>query len=160
MELYGTITDSHQIALSKDGVEQRKRFLASCKPGTVVRETLVRHHPEKSHQQVKAIWGLLIEETKRGLDEMGFDLGTLFPTAQVPPGIPCPREVLMQIFYACCSDVGPNGERKTLSKMDTIEAATFFDNCRDHAARTWGILIPDPDPSWREKVVERTKQTT
>jgi hypothetical protein len=150
MDLYGTITDSHQIAFAKDTNEQRRRFLASCKPGTVVKETLLRHRPEKTHQQVKLIWGLLIEHVKKGLDAMGFDLATLFPTAQVPPGVPCPREVLMQLFYACCNDVGENGERKTLSQMNTVEAAAFFEACRDHAARTWGIIVPEPDPNWKQ----------
>jgi len=139
------------LTFSGADIERRKRFIASLKPGQVVVETLKLYRKPKTDQQVRTIWGLLIETVKQGLDEMGFDMAVLFPTAQIPPGIPCPREVLMQVFYAACNDVGEMGERKTLSQMNTIEAATFFDKCRDHAASVWGIVVPDPDPNWRMK---------
>ncbi len=153
MECHAVIaTDSVTLRFSGADAERRKSFLSSLPPGTVVTETLKRYRPPKTHQQVKAIWGLLIESIKRELDRMGFDLQTLIPTARVTPGIECPREVIMQLLYAVCGDVGDQGERKTLSQMTTIEAARFFDRARDHVASAWGIVVPDPDPQWREKL--------
>ena len=152
MEFVGTIDASHRLTFPPVIAGLRDSMLQSCKPGTVVREKLTPSRPSKSHQQIKALWGLVIEMVKREFDDRGWDLNMLLPTANVPTGIPVPRDVLKAVFYAACGNVGDQGERKTMSQMNVLEMSRFFENCRDHAARTWGIIVPDPDPNWRDKL--------
>ena len=150
MQLIGTVTDSHQIRYPPAIAELHDSFLRSVKPGTAVKVMMTRFYPKGTHQQKKMIWGLLMESVKRGLDEMGFDLSVLAPTAKIPPGLPIPREVLKEVFYATCGDVGPEGEYRTLSQMDIVETGTFFDKCRAYAAGVRNIQVTDPDQNWRE----------
>jgi hypothetical protein len=80
----------------------------------------------------------------------------LMPGLKVHPGYSVPADVLQQLFYATCNDVGDNGERLTLSKMSTIQASHFFEKCRDYAANQWHIFIADPDPNWKGKDANST----
>ena len=127
-------------------------FLQSCKDGQAVTLEIKRLRAKGTYQQCKTIWGLLVMSIKHGLDEMGVDFATLISSDKMPPGLPVPKDVIMQILYATCNDVGDNGERKTLSQMDIVERMRFFDRCRDYAASAWGIIVPDPEPNWREKL--------
>ena len=156
MEFLGTIDESHRLIYPPVIAGLRDSFLKSCKPGTVVKEKLTRQYPKKSQQQIKTIWGLVIEMVKREFDDRGWDLNILLPTANIPSGIPVPRDVFKTVFYAACSNVGDQGERRTMSEMNILEMSRFFENCRDHAARTWGIVVPDPDPAWRDKLAVET----
>ena len=156
MKFIVTVDDSHRLKFSEVMRGLWKSFLQSCKPGQALSLEIKRLRPNKSHQQVKMIWGLLIESIKRELDDRGIDLGTLIPAARVPHGIPCPREVIMSILYATCNDVGDQGERKTLSKMDIAEAGRFFEKCRNYVAGAFELDIPDPDPRWQQKAIAGT----
>ena len=80
------------------------------------------------------------------------DLATFLNSPLIPAGLEVPDDVIQAVLYACCNDVGDDGERKTLSKMDTIEASRFFEKCRNHAASAWHIEIPDPSPTWTKEV--------
>ena len=127
-------------------------FLTSCKHGQAVKVKITRLRASKTDQQNRMIWGLLIATIKACLDDRGIDLGTLMPSANIPEGQPVPRDVIMQILYATCNDVGDQGERKTLGKMDVVETSRFFEKCRNYVASAWGIIVPDPDQNWREKL--------
>ena len=151
MDLVGTIDEYGNLTVPPGIAALRSGVLSSLKPGTAVKETLKRSLPNKTHQQVKMLWGLMIATLKQEFDERGYDLKALMPAARIPDGIPIPRDGIMSMLYATCGDVGPNGERKTLSKMDIAEAACFFERCRDYAASAWGIQIPDPDPNWQQR---------
>ncbi len=85
------------------------------------------------------------------MDERFWDLATIIPEAKIPDGYPVPISVIESILYATCNDVGDNGERKTLSKMNTIEASRYFDKCRNYAAIRWHIQIDDPNSEWNKK---------
>ena len=133
--------------------QMRNEFLHSLGTCNVI-ERIDRVAKPKTHQQVKMHFGLVVSMIKYAFDERGIDLATLIPSVKIPPGRPVPKDVIQQILYACCNDVGDEGERKTLSKMNTIEASRFFDACRDHAARIWRIQIPEPNINWKESGYE------
>lgn len=42
------------------------------------------------------------------------------------------------------------GETLGLSEMTTTQASKFFDNCRVWSATQLSLVIPDPNPNWRE----------
>jgi len=44
-----------------------------------------------------------------------------------------------------------DGRRVTLSKMSTVQAAKFLDECRNLVSTTVGIYIPDPNPNWKSE---------
>ena len=148
MEFHGQTTNGN-LMLPMAQQQMRSEFLHSLGTCSVI-ERIDRVAKPKTHQQVKTHFGLVISMIKYAFDERGIDLATLIPGHKIPPGRPVPKDVIQQILYACCNDVGDEGERKTLSKMNTIEASRFFDACRDHAARIWHIQIPEPDKDWRK----------
>lgn len=147
MDFHGKTTNGN-LMFSEAQQRLRTEFLNSLGMSNVI-EKITRVSKPKSHQQIKMHFGLVIMTIKYAFDERGIDLASLIPGNKIPPGRPVPKDVIQQILYACCSDVGDEGERKTLSKMNTIEASRFFEACRDHAARTWHIQVSDPDKDWR-----------
>ena len=148
MEFHG-YTSNGKLMLSTAQQIMRANFLESM--GTCnATETITRVSKPKTHQQVKMHFGLVISMIKYTFDERGIDLACLIPGVKIPPGQPVPKDVIQRILYACCNDVGDEGERKTLSKMNTIEASRFFEACRNYAARMWHIQIPEPDINWKD----------
>jgi hypothetical protein len=59
----------------------------------------------------------------------------------------------MLYMYFCALFPVFNDEHKqvTLSKMNTAQAAQFFDQVRNFASSQWGITIPEPDKDWANK---------
>lgn len=149
MEFHGKTLNGEMI-YSMAQLRIRSEFLNSLGTSNII-ETITRVSKPKTHQQVKMHFGLVIMTVKYTFDERGIDLASLIPGNSIPPGQPVPKDVIQKILYACCNDVGDGGERKTLSKMNTIEASRFFEACRDYAARTWRIQIPEPNIDWRKK---------
>ena len=160
MEFHGTANGSTQLTYPPAIAELRRTFLESVKPGTLLKETITRFYPKASNQQKSMIWALLIGEFKRALDERGIDMATLFPLAQLPPGLPCPPKVLMEWLYAAYAKIGPDGKMVTLGRMNVEEAATFFEECRNYLATTWHIQVPDPDKEWRTKQTKGSPEPT
>lgn len=149
MECIGTIR-SGKIAISPEQLSARDAFLSRMKDGTIVKVTIVRVVAGKTAAQVRCHWGLVINTIRREFEDRGMDLATFLKSPSIPEGLPVPTDVIQAVLYACCNDVGDGGERKTLSKMNTIEASRFFDRCRDYAASAWRIVIPEPNSMWKQ----------
>jgi hypothetical protein len=147
VELHGRIRGG-VIVLSPQMVALRDNFARRLKDDTPIRIVLTRIGRAKTAQQVKCHWGLVLGMIREQFRERGMDLATFLGSSLIPEGIEVPTDVIQAVLYACCNDVGDNGERKTLSRMDTVEASRFFEKCRIHAASAWDIQIPDPDPAW------------
>lgn len=150
MDFIGEIKDG-QWTLSRQQSLLRKQWFNTCKTGNLVKETLTKVGRDKSRQQVKCHFGLVVATIRDTFRERGWDLSCIIPNLNIPSGYEVPVEVIQKILYACCGDVGENGERRTLSKMTTTEASAFFEKCRVYAANKWQIQIPDPDPLRRTK---------
>jgi hypothetical protein len=143
------------LVMTAEVKAMREDFIARIRDGSQVIESLQRIGRNKTDQQVKCHWGLVVGTILRVFDERGTDLGMFLHSRAIPEGTPVTADIIQHYLYACCNAVGDEGQRKTLSQMDTIEASRFFENCRNHAASAWDIQIPDPDPTWREKQKEQ-----
>ena len=141
MDLYGTVNDSHQLIFNKATNELKSSFVQSCKPGQVVRVTLTKTRADKTYQQVKAVWGLIIPITKRALDDAGVDC----------MGVALSKDMVKSILYRFCGAVGDDGEIVPMSSQTVDQASKFFENARQWLASTFNVNVPDPDPEWRAK---------
>ena len=65
--------------------------------------------------------------------------------------VPANKTMVYDILKKACGGVGDMGETLGLSEMKIDQAAKFFENCRDWAATELQLVIPDPDPNWKEK---------
>lgn len=130
-----------KLALPDPIKQLRQRYLDALPEGTAVCETIERVGTPRTHQQLKAFFGMVITAAKEYFDEIGMDC----------MGVPLNKEQVKDLLYHFCGAVGDNGERIRLSKpMTTIQAAQFFENCRNWLAK-FGVVIPDPNPAWREQ---------
>jgi hypothetical protein len=120
--------------------------------GKQVVETITLWRPGKSHQQVKAIFGLAIGTIKREFDDRGWDTSILLRT-DTPTGIAVSDMLIKEYLYAACPIFDDHGDAITLSHKDcdTSRAAKFLMDIQAFAATQWNIYIPDPDKSWRTK---------
>ena len=109
----------------------------------------------KSNQQVKMIFGLMIESTIVQCNDLGIDISYLlkYLVDEFPKGQGITKPFLHQLMYVICPMTDDEGRRVTLSKMSTVQAANLFDSFRTILAPL-GVVIQDPDPSWREKESE------
>lgn len=139
MEFHGEVTDG-KLTLSDTQRELRKRLLASYKNGTRVRETLVKEGRAKTHNQVKAHFGLIVERIRQRFEDMGVDVCGIFPN----------KNMIHDILKKACGGVGDLGETLGLSGMSTEQTSKFFENCRIWAATELQLDIPDPDKNWRQ----------
>ena len=108
--------------------------------------------PSKSHQQVKAIFGLALKSIKQEFDDRGWDTSILL-RSEMPTGIAVTPTLLKEYLYAVCPIFNDSGEAITLSHKDcdTEKTAKFLTDIQAWSATQWCIYIPDPDPSWRSK---------
>lgn len=143
MEFHFVIEDG-KLTLSATQHELRERYLSSLKEGTFVRETLKREGNVKTHKQVKAHFGLVVEMVRLRLEEMGVDVC----------GVSVNKEMVYDILKKACFGVGDFGETLGLSKMTTEQASKAFENCQAWAATQLSLNIPDPDPEWKKKHLE------
>lgn len=104
--------------------------------------------PSKTHQQVKAIFGLAIAFLVREFDDRGWDTSVLFKLPR-PTGIPCVAEDFKRWLYAACPIYDDDGNYITLSKTNTAQASKFMDDIQATASTEWLVYIPDPDKAWR-----------
>jgi len=123
-------------------------FIKSIKDGKDVIYSIKVAHKPKSNKQIKAYWGLAMRHACAELSDRGWDTSTLLNTNK-PTGIEIGPELLYEFLCNVCPVFNESGKRLTLSKMDTKQAAEFFDNCRNYMASQWSIAIPEPNPNWR-----------
>jgi hypothetical protein len=139
-EFYPTIKNG-VLQYSPVQLGMRERWLRSLKDGAKVKEVLTRQCRMKTHQQVKAHFGLVVELIRQRFIDMGIDVC----------GIPPNKEMVHAILKKACGGVGDMGETLGLSEMTATQASKFFDNCRMWAATQLSLNIPDPDPNWQSK---------
>ena len=147
---YFTVQDG-DVVLPKLQEESRKLYLASMEGKQGV-ETLKLWRPQKSHNQVKAIFGLALKTIKREFDDRGWDTSFLFQCPN-PTGLGVTADLLKMYLYTACPIFNDSGKAITLSDEDctTDKAAKFFGDIQAWAASQWSINISDPDPGWAEK---------
>ena len=130
--------------------EARRAFIARLKDETLVEETLTVPRLNKSQKQLGAIWGLALATVVQELDDRGYDTSFIFNTPN-PTGIGISSDMLCEYMYQVCPTYGEGGKRITLSKMDTAQAAKFFDDCRNFWSSQWQIYVHEPDKDWKSK---------
>ena len=148
MEFHGTIQDG-QLTLSAVQEELRKRWLCSIKDRTLVKEAITRTGYNKTHQQVKTVFGLVIATILQNFEDKGWDSSIILNT-ELPTGMPVTKELLKEYFYTVCTIENDAGDKITLSKATIVQAMKFIDDTRNWSASQWGITVPDPNPNWRE----------
>ena len=107
----------------------------------------------KSDSQVKMIFGLMIQSTIEQAEYLGIgveDLLKYLIDGNIPKGVGLNKDFLHALMYQICPPFDDNGNRITLSKMNTKQAADLFERYRNLLAPL-GIVIQDPDPNWRNK---------
>ncbi len=140
MEFHAVIKNG-KMTLSPTQKELRERLLDSMKDGTKVKEIIKREGRAKSSNQVKSHFGLVVEMIRKRFEDMGVDVCGVCPN----------KQMIHDILKKACGGVGDMGETLGLSEMTTTQASQFFDNCRTWASTQLQLVIPDPDPNWREK---------
>ena len=138
MKFYGTVQNG-ELTLSAVQKDFRQKYLSKLKDGTLVKETLTRQGPMKTHQQVKCQFGLVVEMIRQKLEEMGIDVCGIAPN----------KQMVYDILKKACGGVGDMGETLGLSEMTIEQASKFFENCRAWAATQLGLNIPEPNKDWR-----------
>lgn len=131
----------------------RKRFLNSLKDNTKVSETIAVVSKEKTHQQVKTIFGHIIARIKSEFDDRGWDTSVLLNTPE-PSGEGVSVGLLKEYLYIVCPIYDDEGNRITLSnkKCDREKSGRFIDSVMTFASTRWQIFIPDPDPNWNKEL--------
>lgn len=133
--------------------EQKRKYWNSIKEGADVKSSLTVPRKDKSQKQLGAIWGLMMSRVKIALDDMGYDSSFIYNLPS-PTGVPIDETALCGFFYVVCPIKNEEGFRITLSKANTKEAAKFFDDVRNYCASQWSIVVPDPNPNWKQETGE------
>lgn len=110
-----------------------------------------RSRKSKTHKQVKMIFGLMIEQTIQQAKENAIgvdDLLLYLINGNIPKGTEINKDFLHALMYTICPTFDENGEKVTLSKMDTKQAAELFERFRNIMAGI-GIVIDDPKAELR-----------
>jgi hypothetical protein len=148
MEFHGQIQNGDLI-LPAPQLVQRERYLRSLKDGTIVKEKIDKATKPKTWKQCKALFGLAFNMIVGIFDDRGWDSSMIY-NLDTPTGVPINSDMLLGYFYSLFPTYRGD-ERITLSKpMTTKETATFYENIGNWAASQWSIVIPDPDPNWKE----------
>lgn len=139
IELHGRSQDGILIfPTAQDAL--RTRWLIQCS-GSSVTERLLKKGPHKTHNQVKAHFGLAVTMVREKMIEIGWDIC----------GVPPNKQMVHEILTLACGGVGELGETVRLSEMTIEQAMKYFENIRAWAATQLHISIPDPDKDWWKK---------
>lgn len=149
MEFHGTIQFG-QIALPDVQNELRDRFLSSLKDGQLIKETITKSDTSKTHQQIKAIFGLALARICDEFEDRGWDSSVILGN-KIPTGVAVSKGLLKEYLYIVCPICDDSGNKVTLSQASIPQAAKFFEDIRAWSASQWQIDIPNPDPNWAEK---------
>ena len=148
MEFHGTKKDGKAVFLPAIA-EERRKYWENIKDGAGFKETLTVPRNPRSQAQLGAIWGLMTATATDELNHRGYDTSFIFRTP-TPTGNPIKKDILCSFLYEVCPIHDEDGKSITLSKADTKQAAVFFEECRAYMASQWAIVIPDPNPNWRD----------
>lgn len=129
-----------ELRLQRGQSELRRQLLLSME-GKPVKETLSKVGKAKSWSQVKTHWGLAVEMIRQAMIDKGWAICGVAPN----------KNMIHDILTKACGGVGDLGEVVRLSEMTTAHACQYFENIRDWAATQLNIVIPDPDPNWRQQ---------
>ncbi len=138
LRLHG-ISQEGELWLRPAQKELLRRYLTSL-DGAPITMSLAKGGSSKSWSQVKVHFGLAVEMIRQRMVDEGWDIMGIAPN----------KEMIHDILSKCCAGVGPLGATVRLSEMDTKQASQFFENVRDWAATNLCLVIPNPDPSWRD----------
>lgn len=148
---FPAIKHNGQLIFSPETARLKDAYVQKLRESEVILVSIKRVRHAKTLQQLKCHWGLVVGTIRREFADRGMDLATFLNSPTIPDGLEVPTDVIQAVLYATCNDVGENGERRTLSRMSTVEASAFFSKCQNYAASAWGVQIPEPDPAWKEK---------
>ena len=150
MKVVATIQDGH-LRLTPAQHELRQRFLSNLPNGSQITEELKRVTKSKTHQQVKAIFGLAMATIKQEFDDRGWDNSILLGLKR-PTGNEITTGLLKEYLYAVCPIYNEDGKRITLSHKDcdTKCASKFLDEIGAWSASQWSIYIAEPNPDWKK----------
>jgi len=159
MKFVGNISQG-RLTLSVSQNALRKNYLQNLKDGTQISEEIKPIRKGKTHQQVKAIFGLALATVKAEFDDRGWDTSFLY-NLSIPTGIEVSVNMLKEYFYGVCPIYSEEGQRITLSHKDcdTKAASNFLEEVRNWSASQWGIYIAEPNPDWKEENGKETKKT-
>lgn len=144
MDFHGSINEKKQIQFPNTQITLRQQWLNSLKPGTNVIETIKRVQRGKTWKQCKTVFGLAFMMIVNEFEVRGWDCSMLLNLPE-PTGVSIDKDMLLMFFYALFP-VYEDDRRITLSKMNTVQAADFYNKIQDWSASQWSIIIPDPRP--------------
>jgi hypothetical protein len=144
-----------KLVMSPDQAEMRDHYVGRWKEDSLFDIEITRICNPGSYQQLKTIFGLAIARILAVFAERGMDLGTFLRSEQIKPGLPVTKDVMKEYLYAVAGFVADDGSAKTLHEMTSVERSRFFEAIRTFAAAQWDIQIPDPDPNWQMKEIQK-----
>lgn len=157
MKFPGTIQNG-RIKRANTVNELRKQYLSSLKDGTIIIEEIKKFHTHKTKRQLGAWWGLFSKTVLTNFENRGWDTSYFFGLEK-PTGIGISSGLLKDYMYSICPSYNEEAKRITMRDMNTIQMATFFNNCRNFAASQWSIYVPEPDKNWKSKKVEQPEKS-
>lgn len=107
----------------------------------------------KTKKQLGVIFGLMMNSVIAQANDLGIDTSYFLEylvQEDIPKGQGLTRDFIHELIYVVCPTTDEDGRRVTLSKMNTAQAARLFEDFRNLMAPL-GIVVPDPDPNWKEK---------
>jgi hypothetical protein len=128
------------------------RWRENLKDGQMVKTVDSIYRPHKTWNQVKNHFGNAMRLLVQTFDDRGWDVSMLY-RLEKPTGVPVTIAMFQQFFYAMFPTCNDEGKLITMSSADftTEHCSTLFEAIRNYAASQWSIVIPDPDPNWRER---------
>lgn len=148
------IKRANELYLSPVMAELKRRFIASLEDETPIEIQIKVFRNPKSQKQLGAIFGLMLKQACLEMEDLGLDTSYLFKLDK-PTGIKIDTDLLKEYAYSVCPIFDENGEKITLRDSNTEQAAKFFEDFRAFLASQFGIVIPDPDPMYKELKNER-----
>jgi hypothetical protein len=134
------VAKSGRYVLAPKEEELYTNWLIDC-DGKFVKAKWTRVGKPKTDKQLATHFALATAKVRQAMIDQGQSILGVTPN----------KVMVHEMLSMSCGGVGPLGEMKRLSQMTSSEAHNFFENIRDWAAKNLHIVIPDPDPRWKEK---------
>ena len=129
--------------------EAYQEFQANALPGRYTL-TIERIKKAKTQKQCAVIFGLMIDQAYCQMEEQAIGVEELMRfllASDIPKGQKVTKDYLHQLMYIICPTTNENGDKLTLSKMNTIQANSLFDRFCTILAPL-GVVIDEPDANW------------
>lgn len=126
--------------------EQRRKWWDKVKEGGYFKSSLTVPRRGKTYSQVKLIWGNMIANTIKQSKEKHIgvdDLLKVLIAGDIPKGVEIDENFLHQLMYVICPTTDEDGNKVTLSSMNTEQASSLFDRYCNIIAPA-GIYIEKP----------------